>query len=77
VRFRRLPPARNQNCCAVNYRVSFRGKFVAAPKRAFAQGQLGFHGPLKLLASPKAFSSFLRPLFRQEWVVYCKPPFGG
>jgi Putative transposase len=61
----------------VNYRVSFRGKFVAALKRAFAQGQLGFHGPLKLLASPKAFSSFLRPLFRQEWVVYCKPPFGG
>jgi hypothetical protein len=22
------------------------------------------------------FSSFLRPLFRQDWVVYCKPPFG-
>jgi hypothetical protein len=55
----------------------FRGKFVAALKRAFAQGQLRFHGPLQLLASPQAFSSFLRPLFRQDWVVYCKPPFGG
>ena len=55
----------------------FRGKFVDALKQAFAQGQLGFHGELKLLASPKAFSAFLRPLFRHKWVVYCKPPFGG
>lgn len=55
----------------------FRGKFVAALKRAFATGQLGFHGNLKLLAQPKAFSSFLRQLFRHDWVVYCKPPFGG
>jgi hypothetical protein len=55
----------------------FRGKFVAALKRAFDDGQLGFYGDLKLLAEPKAFASFLRPLFRQDWVVYCKPPFGG
>ena len=55
----------------------FRGKFVDALKQAFAQGQLGFHGELKLLASPKAFAAFLRPLFRHKWVVYCKPPFGG
>jgi hypothetical protein len=53
----------------------FRGKFVAALKRAFAHGQLRFPGPLEPLASPPAFSSFLRPLFRQDWVVYCKPPF--
>jgi len=50
---------------------------VDALQQAFAQGQLGFHGELKLLASPKAFSAFLRPLFRHKWVVYCKPPFGG
>jgi len=55
----------------------FRGKFVDALKQAFAEGQLGFHGQLKPLASPRAFSSFLRPLFRRDWVVYCKPPFGG
>ena len=55
----------------------FRGKFVAALKHAFAEGQLGFHGQLKPLASLQAFSSFLRPLFRRDWVVYCKPPFGG
>jgi hypothetical protein len=55
----------------------FRGKFVAALRQAFADGQLGFYGDLKLLAEAKAFASFLRPLFRQDWVVYCKPPFGG
>jgi hypothetical protein len=55
----------------------FRGKFVAALKRAFDDGQLGFYGDLKLLAKAKVFASFLRPLFRQDWVVYCKPPFGG
>jgi predicted Zn-ribbon and HTH transcriptional regulator len=55
----------------------FRGKFVAALKQAFLQGQLSFHGLLKPLASPKAFAAFLRPLFRQDWIVYCKPPFGG
>ena len=55
----------------------FRGKFVAALQRAFADRQLGFYGNLKLLAQPKVFSSFLRQLFYQDWVVYCKPPFGG
>jgi hypothetical protein len=55
----------------------FRGKFVAGLKRAFARGQLGFHGQLKSLADPKTFHSWLRPLFRQDWVVYSKRPFGG
>ena len=55
----------------------FRGKFVAGLKRAFSSHQLAFHGKLKLLAAPKAFAAFLRPLFRHPWVVYCKPPFGG
>jgi hypothetical protein len=69
-RYRFFPPVR------VLRRV-FRGKFVAALKRAFADGQLGFYGDLQLLAEAKAFASFLRPLFRHDWVVYCKPPFGG
>jgi hypothetical protein len=29
------------------------------------------------LAAEKAFAAFLRPLFRKEWVVYSKRPFGG
>lgn len=55
----------------------FRGKFVEALQRAFADGKLGFHGQLLPLAQPKAFSSFVRQLFRHDWVVYCKRPFGG
>jgi hypothetical protein len=55
----------------------FRGKFYEALKEAFAQGQLGFHGNLKPLGQPKAFSSLLRQIFRKKWVVYAKRPFGG
>ena len=55
----------------------FRGKFVAALKRAHARGELEFHGKLQFLAQPKTFAAWLRPLFRRHWVVYAKPPFGG
>ena len=55
----------------------FRGKFVAGLQQAFQEGQLNFHGDLTLLAQPKFFASWLRPLFRKDWVVYAKPPFGG
>jgi rubredoxin len=55
----------------------FRGKFVDALKQAFQNGQLRFEGDLKLLAQPKIFATWLRPLFRQDWVVYLKRPFGG
>jgi len=55
----------------------FRGKFVAGLQQAFQEGQLNFHGDLTLLAQPKIFASWLRPLFRKDWVVYSKPPFGG
>jgi len=55
----------------------FRGKFYQALKRAFQDGKLNFHGDLKLLAQPKTFAAWLRPLFRKDWVVYAKRPFGG
>src|SRR5215831_17489689 len=55
----------------------FRGKFVAALKQAFRDGQLNFHGDLKLLAQTKTFAAWLRPLYRQDWIVYLKRPFGG
>jgi Putative transposase len=46
----------------------FRGKFHEALKRAFHDGKL---------AQPKTFAAWLRPLFRNDWVVYSKRPFGG
>ena len=55
----------------------FRGKFVEALEQAFQNGQLNFYGNLKLLAQPKIFAAWLRPLYRQPWVVYLKRPFGG
>ena len=55
----------------------FRGKFIAALKRTFHHHKLAFYGPLTHLADPRAFRSFLRTLFRQDWVVHAKPPFGG
>jgi len=55
----------------------FRGKFVAALLQAFRDHQLVFHGNLTLLAQPSTFAAWLRSLFRKDWVVYSKPPFGG
>jgi hypothetical protein len=55
----------------------FRGKFVAGLRRAFLRNELAFHGECLPLANEKAFAAFLRTLFRQDWVVYAKPPFGG
>lgn len=55
----------------------FRGKFVAGLREAFRRNKLMFHGPCLPLADERAFAAFLRTLFREDWVVYAKPPFGG
>ncbi len=55
----------------------FRGKFLAGLKAAFREGQLEFHGHLPSLAEPRSFAVWLRCLYRHDWVVYSKPPFGG
>jgi hypothetical protein len=55
----------------------FRGKFVAGLKTAFHRDKLEFYGYLAPLAEPRIFAAWLRCLFRHDWVVYAKPPFGG
>ena len=55
----------------------FRGKFVAGLRQLHAAGKLEFHGKLEALAAPVVFAAMLRTLFRNEWVVYAKPPFHG
>ena len=55
----------------------FRGKFVAGLKSAFERRQLHLAGELAPLTHPKFFAAWLRPLFRKDWIVYSKPPFGG
>jgi hypothetical protein len=55
----------------------FRGKFVSGLKQMFQKGELCLPGALQPLAQRRAFHSFLRTLFRHDWVVYAKRPFGG
>ena len=55
----------------------FRGKFIAGLKAAFHAGDLHFHGTLMHLSQPRIFAAWLRTLFRHDWVVYAKRPFGG
>jgi len=55
----------------------FRGKFVAGLKRAFRRKKLVFYGACLPLVDETAFGKFLRTLFREDWVVYAKRPFGG
>ena len=56
----------------------FRGKFVAGLKRLYREDSwLRLPGPRQRWHEPKQFSSSCRTLFRQDWVVYAKPAFGG
>jgi hypothetical protein len=55
----------------------FRGKVVAGLKLLFRKNQLQFFGACQHLTDAKAFNDFLRTLFREDWVVYAKQPFGG
>jgi hypothetical protein len=55
----------------------FRGKFIDGLKRMHRAGRLTFAGSIQPMSEPKCFAAFLRTLFRQDWVVYAKPAFGG
>jgi hypothetical protein len=55
----------------------FRGKFVAGLKKAFAQGKLHLQGRFAALHNERDFQAFVRSLYRTNWVVEVRPPFGG
>ena len=55
----------------------FRAKLTEALDGEFAQGSIQFYGELQHLSHPGAFHAFVRGLFRHDWVVHCKRPFGG
>jgi hypothetical protein len=55
----------------------FRGKFLAGLQALHAAGRLRLEGKLAELADPSTFQRWLTPLYRQKWVIYAKPPFGG
>ena len=55
----------------------FRRRFLEALHQAHRAGQLHFFGEHAALADTDAFTAWLEPLRRGEWVVYAKRPFAG
>jgi hypothetical protein len=55
----------------------FRGKFLHGLQQLYAAGELTFAGNTADLADPKIFAALRDQLYRRDWVVYAKPPFGG
>ena len=55
----------------------FRGKYLAALRQAYHDGELQFAGSTEPLANPQAWRSLVRALYQKGWVVYAKEPFGG
>jgi hypothetical protein len=55
----------------------FRGRFLRLLEDAHQHGKLAFHGRLQCLSDPAGWEDLLAGLWRTEWVVYSKPPFGG
>jgi hypothetical protein len=55
----------------------FRRLLLEKLTAAHKAGELEFFGDHAKLAHAKAFSAYLAPLRKHEWVVYSKRPFGG
>src|SRR6202162_5515973 len=55
----------------------FRRLFLEKLAAAHAASQLKFFGDHAGLAEAQAFTAYLAPLRKTEWVVYAKKPFGG
>lgn len=55
----------------------FRRLFLEGMMDLHRAGKLSFHGDLAGLADERAFTTWLAPFRKTEWVVYAKPPFGG
>ena len=55
----------------------FRRLFLEKLLAAHQAGRLSFFGDHARLVDAQAFTAFLAPLRKTEWVVYSKRPFGG
>jgi hypothetical protein len=55
----------------------FRGKFLHYLRGMYQQGELDFHGQAAALEADKPFKQLLTTLYKSDWVVYAKRPFGG
>ena len=57
--------------------IVFRGKFLAGAQKAYDEGRLEFGGACANIQERAAFVRWMKTLYRNDWVVYAKPPFGG
>jgi hypothetical protein len=56
----------------------FRGKFLDAFRKAIADRQIRFHGLLQAFErDPATLGTLIDTLYKTDWLVYAKPPFGG
>ncbi len=55
----------------------FRRLFLNGLAALHHAGDLSFYGDLERLSQADAFTAWLAPFRKSEWVVYAKPPFGG
>ena len=55
----------------------FRGKFLDALHTAWKEDELDLAGSTAELNDPMRWASLKDRLYRKNWVVYAKPPFGG
>ena len=55
----------------------FRGKYLERLRQLHGAGKLTLPARLAALTDAAAFAAWLGPLYRKDWVVYAKRPFGG
>jgi hypothetical protein len=55
----------------------YRGKMLAGLQQARDAGELAFDGATAELADPARWATLRDQLYRKDWVVYAKRPFGG
>lgn len=55
----------------------FRGKFLYYVNELYLKNKLKFPSNISELGSRDVFSQFKDSLYKKEWIVYSKPPFGG
>lgn len=55
----------------------FRGKFIHLLEAAYVDDKLIFPGKTEHLGGKKGFKGLIEKLWKQDWVVFSKHPFGG
>lgn len=55
----------------------FRGKFLFYLKRAYYSNALKYTTGIEELTEKHIFQSLIDKLYKKEWIVYCRPPFGS